>query len=69
MGDISALDTAYKAADTALGQRVTANENAITLLNKTDGTAGSVKKTVDDAIAAVVAGAPASFDTLKEISD
>lgn len=55
--------------DTALASRVTANENAITLLNKTDGTVGSVKKTVDDAIAAIVASAPADFDTLKEISD
>lgn len=54
---------------TTLEGRVAANENAITLLNKTDGTVGSVKKTVDDAIAAVVADAPASLDTLKEISD
>lgn len=69
MGDIAAMDTAYKAADTALDGRITANEAAITLLNKTDGTTGSVKKTVDDAIAAVVADAPASLDTLKEISD
>lgn len=55
--------------DTALAARVTANEGAITLLNKTDGTVGSVKKTVDDAIAAVVANAPSDFDTLKEMSD
>lgn len=52
-----------------LTARVKANEDAITLLNKTDGTVGSVKKTVDDAIAAVVASAPESFDTLKEIAD
>ncbi|MBE5830802.1 MAG: hypothetical protein E7306_03575 [Butyrivibrio sp.] len=31
--------------------------------------AGSVSKAIDDAIAAVIADAPASFDTLKEISD
>lgn len=31
---------------------IKANTNAIALLNKTDGTTGSVKKTVDDAIAA-----------------
>lgn len=54
---------------TALEARVEANEDAIELLNKTDGTVGSVKKTVDDAIAAVVASAPEDFDTLKEMSD
>ena len=41
----------------------------IVLFKKTDGTAGSIKKIVDDAIAAVIAEAPAAFDTLKEISD
>ena len=41
----------------------------IVLFKKTDGTAGSIKKIVDDAIAAVVADAPAAFDTLKEMSD
>lgn len=53
--------------DTALAARVTANEGAITTLNGTG--AGSVTKTVDDAIAAVVASAPEDFDTLKEMSD
>ena len=53
--------------DTALAARVTANEGAITTLNGTG--AGSVAKTVDDAIAAVVASAPEDFDTLKEMSD
>lgn len=53
--------------DTALAARVTANESAITTLNGTG--AGSVTKTVDDAIAAVVAEAPEDFDTLKEMSD
>ena len=61
------MEAAYD--DTALDARVTANENALELLNKTDGTAGSIKKTVDDAIATIIAEAPASFDTLKEISD
>jgi len=46
-----------------------ANAAAIETLNKTDGSAGSVKKIVDDAIAEVVAEAPAAFDTLKEMSD
>lgn len=54
---------------TGLSKRIKDNESAITLLNKTDGTVGSVKKTVDDAISALVASAPSSFDTLKEIAD
>ena len=53
--------------DTALSGRVTANEKAIETLNGTG--AGSVSKTVADAIAAIVAEAPESFDTLKEIAD
>lgn len=61
------MDVAYD--DTALQSRVTANEDAIELLNRTDGSEGSVKKIVDDAIAAIIADAPDSFDTLKEISD
>lgn len=59
--------TALKAEDTSLGNRVTANETAITTLNGTGE--GSVSKTVADEIAKVVASAPADFDTLKEISD
>ena len=53
--------------DTALSQRVTDTEEAIDTLNGTG--AGSVSKTVADAIAKVVADAPEDFDTLKEISD
>ena len=49
--------------------KIDANEAAIELLNKTDGSAGSIKKTVSDAIAEVVANAPASLDTLREIAD
>ena len=45
----------------------TANKTAIETLNGTG--AGSVHKVVSDEIAKVVAGADASFDTLKEISD
>ncbi len=80
---IAAERTARESEDTGLTTRigdlendvedlsddVSANTAAITLLNKTDGTVGSVKKTVDDAIAAIVANAPNDFDTLKEISD
>ena len=50
-----------------LKQTVDSNKSAIDTLNGT-GT-GSVKKTVTDEIAKVVANAPADFDTLKEISD
>ena len=53
--------------DAALSQRVTDTEEAIDTLNGTG--AGSVSKTVADAIAKVVADAPEDFDTLKEISD
>ena len=47
----------------------TALVNAINTLNGDINTSGSVAKTTADAVAAIVAGADASFDTLKEISD
>ena len=50
-----------------LKQAIDKNTTAIATLNGT-GT-GSVTKTVSDKIAEVVAGAPESLDTLKEISD
>ena len=50
-----------------LKQSIDKNTTAIATLNGT-GT-GSVTKAVSDGIAKVVANAPASFDTLKEISD
>ena len=50
-----------------LKQSIDKNTTAIATLNGT-GT-GSVTKAVSDGIAKVVASAPASFDTLKEISD
>ena len=50
-----------------LKQSIDKNTSAIATLNGT-GT-GSVTKAVSDGIAKVVANAPASFDTLKEISD
>lgn len=50
-----------------LKQSIDKNTTAIATLNGT-GT-GSVTKAVSDGIAKVVAKAPASFDTLKEISD
>jgi hypothetical protein len=39
------------------------------VLNGDETTPGSVKKTVADEIAKVIAGAPESFDTLKELAD
>lgn len=50
-----------------LDERVGNAELAIVTLNGEGD--GSVKKQVADAIAAVVAGAPEDFDTLKEVSD
>lgn len=51
--------------DTALVARVGANETAIGVLNADSSVEGSVAYQ----IAAIVAGADASFDTLKEIAD
>lgn len=53
--------------DTDVRALINANTSAIGVLNGTG--AGSVAKTVADAIAKIVANAPESFDTLKEISD
>jgi len=47
----------------------TEHTNAINVLNGDETTPGSVKKTVADEIAKVIAGAPESFDTLKELAD
>ena len=55
------------ATGSALEVRVKANEDAIVVL-KGEGE-GSVKKTVADAVADVVASAPENFDTLKEVAD
>ena len=46
-----------------------ANADAITVLNGESTVTGSVKNTVSEAIAEVVAKAPEDFDTLKEIAD
>lgn len=51
--------------DTALAARVTANESALAVLNGDSSAEGSVAYQ----IAAIVAGADADFDTLKEIAD
>ena len=69
-GVYTAIETetsARTAADSALDSRATSLETAVNTLNGTGE--GSVSKAVSDGIAKVVADAPASFDTLKEISD
>ena len=55
--------------DTALSGRVTDVEDAIDTLNGDSTVAGSVAKTVSDAIDALIDGAPGTYDTLKEIAD
>lgn len=75
-GRVAGIEADYlKAADkkeitdaaAVLEGRVKANEDAIGVLNG-EGE-GSVKKSVADAIAGVVANAPEDFDTLKEVAD
>ena len=53
--------------DTQIKADVAANKEAIGVLNGTGD--GSVKKAVSDEITKLVAGAPESMDTFKEISD
>ena len=67
--DIRAEVNRAQSAENALSNRITANANAISLLNSDDQTVGSVSYTVNQQIAALIAEAPASFDTLKEIAD
>lgn len=55
--------------DSALRGLIKANTDAITVLNGDAKVEGSVSKKVAEGIASVVAGADASFDTLKEIAD
>ena len=64
---IQEIVTASEYDDAAIKALVNANTAAIGVLNGTEN--GSVNKTVADAIAKIVANAPESFDTLKEISD
>ena len=65
--EIEAAKTAATYDDTAVKASIKANTDAITVLNG-DGD-GSVAKQVADAVAKIVADAPESYDTLKEISD
>ena len=66
---LAAEAEARVAADRELDGRVAADTAAIATLNSDSNTEGSVKKTVADAVALIVAGAPTDFDTLKEIAD
>lgn len=59
--------TASEYNDTEIKKSIKANTDAIGVLNGTGD--GSVDKKVADAVASIVANAPAAYDTLKEISD
>lgn len=65
--EIEGKITASKYNDTEIKKSIKANTDAIGVLNGTGE--GSVDKKVADAVASIVADAPASYDTLKEISD
>lgn len=71
-GQIAALE-AGTYDDTAVRGLITANTNAIAILNGDKSTAGSAAKIAADEaalqVAAIVAGADESYDTLKEIAD
>lgn len=69
IGKVNDAATTLTERVTAVEGKASANETAIGVLNADETTVGSVKKTVADEIAKIVAGAPESFDTLKEISD
>lgn len=66
---ISEAQDAATYDDTDIKADIQANTDAISVLNGEAIIEGSVKKTVSDEIAKVIAGAPESFDTLKEVSD
>ena len=64
---IETVDTRITTEVQTLNEKITKNEDAITVLNGTGD--GSVKKTVSDAITELVNGADTAYDTLKEIAD
>ena len=53
----------------SLNEGVASLQSLIDILNSDSNVDGSVRKTVADAVARVVAGAPEDLDTLKEIAD
>lgn len=65
--EIEGQITASEYDDTEVKKSIKANTDAIGILNGTGD--GSVDKKVADAVASIVADAPAAYDTLKEISD
>lgn len=68
-GDVDNLKTVVGADDTAgLRKRIKANETAIGTLQGAD-TDKSARTIASEEVAKIVAGADASFDTLKEIAD
>ena len=68
-GDIDMANAAITKEETDRKAAVAALQSLIDILNSDSNVDGSVKKTVADAIARVVAGAPEDLDTLKEIAD
>ncbi len=68
-GDIDRANDAISKEETDRKAAVAALQSLIDILNSDSNVDGSVKKTVADAIARVVAGAPEDLDTLKEIAD
>lgn len=68
-GDIDRANAAISKEETNRKVAVAALQSLIDILNSDSNVDGSVRKTVADAIARVVAGAPEDLDTLKEIAD
>ena len=67
--DIDKANAAISKEKTDRKAAVKALQDLIDTLNADSNVDGSVKKTVADAVAKVVAGAPEDLDTLKEIAD
>ena len=68
-GDIDRANAAISKEETDRKAAVAALQSLIDTLNSDSNVDGSVSKTVADAIARVVEGAPEDLDTLKEIAD
>lgn len=68
-GDIDRANAAISKEETYRKAAVAALQSLIDILNSDSNVDGSVRKTVAEAIARVVAGAPEDLDTLKEIAD
>lgn len=68
-GDIDRANAAISKEETDRKAAVAALQSLIDILNSDSNVDGSVSKTVADAVARVVAGAPEDLDTLREIAD